>query len=654
MQLARWYPSVTQLPDGRMITLSGMKTPYNFADVPEIFDPASGQVTTVPITTPQLHEEQYPQTAVLPDGKLLAISAEHGAVMTFDPATNAWANRGTTQVPFGAWTSFAPGKFLITGGSATLSSYNPGNPAPSVRQAKVLDMTSGTPVWSSVPNMASARAFHNVTMLPTGDAVVIGGSTEVSDFSPSGTLTAEQWSPLTNTWTQLASPARPRMYHSVSMLMPDGRVLSAGGGRLAPSPDQLNMQMYSPGYLFKGPRPTITSLPGQATMGSTMELVTPQAADIAKVSLVNLGSITHMADWNQRFVDLPFTRNGNTLVVDTPASANIAPANHYMVFAVDSAGVPSVAKIVQLRATTSTDNTAPTVTMTAPANGVTLTGSVTLAADASDDVGVAGVRFQVDGVPVGAEDTTAPYSISWSSTSVANGSHTIRAVARDTAGNSQTSTALTVTVDNPTATSGLVAGYSFNAGSGTSFADGSGRGNAGTLQGATWTTAGKYGGALSFDGVNDLASIPDAPSLDLGKSLTLEAWVRPTASSGWRTVLMKETSSSLAYSLYSASGTNRPSAWIDGVSSTGSAAVPLNTWSHVSATYNGTRLKVYVNGVQRADKAVTAEVPVSAGALQIGGNTVWGEYFKGQIDEVRIYDRVLTAAEITADMQAPQ
>ena len=656
MQHARWYPSVTQLPDGRMLALSGMKTPYDFANVPEIFDPRTGQVATVPITTPQLHEEQYPQTAVLPDGKVLAISAEHGSVMTFDPATNAWSDLGTTQVPFGAWTSFAPGKFLVTGGSATLSSYDPRNPVPSVRQAKVLDMTSGTPVWSAVPDMASARSFHNVTMLPTGDAVVIGGSTEVSDFSASGTLTAEQWSPVTNTWTQLATPARPRMYHSISMLMPDGRVLSAGGGRLAPAPDQLNMQMYSPGYLFKGPRPTITSLPGQATMGSTVELVTPQAADIAKVSLVSLGSITHAADWNQRFVDLPFTRTGNTLVVGTPASANIAPANHYMVFAVDSSGVPSMAKIIQLRSTTTGDGTSPMITMTSPATGSTVRGAVGLAADASDNVAVAGVRFQVDGVPVGTEDTTAPYSLSWSSSSVANGTHTIRAVARDAAGNSTTSTAVSVTVDNPTAppSSGLVAAYAFNEGSGTSFADGSGRGNGGTLQGATWTTSGKYGGALAFDGVNDSAAVPDAVSLDLGASMTLEAWVRPTASSGWRTILLKEAPNSLAYSLYSASGTNRPSAWIGGTSSMGSAAVPLNAWTHVSATYNGTRLRVYVNGVLRADQATTVSVPVSANPLRIGGNAVWGEYFAGQIDEVRIYDRVLTAAEITTDMQAPQ
>ncbi len=655
MQYARWYPSVTQLPDGRMLTLSGMKTPYVFANTPEIFDPATNQVTTVPITTPEMHEEQYPQTAVLPNGEVLAISAEHGSVMTFDPATNEWANLGTTQVPFGAWTSFAPGKFLVTGGSATLDSYDPSNPVPSVKQAKILDMTSGSPVWSHVPDMATGRSFHNVTMLPTGDALVLGGSTTVNDFSATGTLTAEQWSPTTNTWRQLASPSRPRMYHSISMLMPDGRVLSAGGGRLAPAPDQLNMQMYSPGYLFKGARPTITSLPGQVTIGSTMDLVTPQAADIAKISLVSLGSITHTADWNQRFVDLPFTRSGDTLTVQAPASANIAPANYYMVFAVDSAGVPSMAKIVQLRTSAPVgDSTPPTVSLTAPAAGASVSGATTLAASASDNIGVSGVRFEVDGAPVGTEDGTAPYSISWSSTSAANGTHTVRAVARDAAGNSTSSAPVSVTVNNTAPTNGLVAAWSFNEASGSTVGDGSGNGNDGTLVGPVRTTAGKYGRALTFDGVNDYVTIPDAPRLDLGKAMTLEAWVRPSASSSWRTVLLKETPGALAYSLYSASGTNRPSAWLDGTSSVGSTALTLNTWSHLSATYDGARLKVYVNGVLRADRATTVNVPVSAEPLKIGGNAVWGEYFAGQIDEIRIYARALTAAEITADMNAPQ
>jgi hypothetical protein len=136
--------------------------------------------------------------------------------------------------------------------------------------------------------------------------------------------------------------------------------------------------------------------------------------------------------------------------------------------------------------------------------------------------------------------------------------------------------------------------------------------------------------------------------------MTLEAWVRPTASSGWRTVLLKETQTGLAYSLYSASGTNRPSAWINGTSSIGPAALPVGTWSHVSATYNGARLRLYVNGVLRTDRATTTPVPVSSSPLKIGGNSVWAEWFAGQIDEVRIYDRVLSAAEITADMNAPQ
>ncbi|PUA80216.1 hypothetical protein C7S10_13740 [Nocardioides currus] len=653
----RWYPSVTQMPDNRMLILSGAsQVETTWVDTPEIYNPATSTLSSVPITTPQLREVQYPQTNVLPDGKVLAISAEHGAIMTFDPATNAWTRVGTTQVPYAAWTSFAPGKYLVTGGANALDSYNPNNPVASTKAAKVLDMTSGSPVWSAAGTMASARSFHNVTMLPTGDAMVVGGSTVVNDFSSTGTLTAEQWSPVTNTWKQLASPARPRMYHSISLLMPDGRVLSGGGGRLAPAPDQLNMQWYSPGYLFKGPRPTITSLPGQTTYASTMDLVTPQAADIAKISLVSLGSITHAADWNQHFVDLPFTRSGNTLSVSTPANANIAPANYYMVFAVDSNGVPSTAKIVKLAAyAPPSDTTAPTVSVTAPAAGDTLTGAATLIATASDNVGVAGVRFQVDGSPVGAEDPTAPYSLSWASSSVANGAHTISAVARDAAGNTKTSSTVAVTVTNAAPTNGLIGAWSFNEGSGSTIGDGSGRGNGGSVVGPTWTTAGKYGNALSFDGVDDYASVADSASLDLGKSMTLEAWVRPTASSGWRTVLLKEASSSLAYSLYSASGTtNRPSVWIDGASSVGTTAVPLNAWTHVAATYDGTRLKIYTNGVLRTDKAVTSAVPVSADPLKIGGNAVWGEFFGGQIDEVRIYSRVLSAAEITTDMNTAQ
>ena len=202
------------------------------------------------------------------------------------------------------------------------------------------------------------------------------------------------------------------MYHSVSMLLPDGRVLSAGGGRLAPAPDQLNMQMYSPGYLFKGPRPTSSSLPGHIAYGSTMDLVTPQAADIAKVTLVNLASVTHTADWNQHFMELPFTRNGDTLNVDTPANANLAPPNYYMVFAVDSNGVPSTAKIVKLGgARRPSDTTSPDRQHDRPG----LRGNRLGLGDPDGDGGrqrrCRRRAVPVDGVAVGAEDTTSPYSV---------------------------------------------------------------------------------------------------------------------------------------------------------------------------------------------------------------------------------------------------
>lgn len=747
MQYARWYPSVTQMPNNQMVAFSGQIVQGTFANTPEIYNPATNATTALPFTTPQLREIQYPQTSVLPSGKLVSISAEQGSIMLYNPATNGWTNTGTTQVPYGAWTSYAPGKYLITGGGSGFNSYNPENPQPSQTTVRLLDMTNDSPVWSSGGTMNFARSFHNVIMLPTGKALAIGGSTTVNDYSTTGTLTAEQWDPTTNTWTQMASPAKPRMYHSISMLLPDGRVLSSGGGRLAPAPDQLNAQIYSPAYLFQGPRPAITSIPATIGHNSTMDLVTPNAAEISKISFVSLASVTHTADWNQRFMELPFTRNGDTLTVSTPANVNVAPENYYMVFAVNSNGVPSEAKIVKLGVpdttapvvssvqatgvssnsatitwatdeaadtqveyglttsygssttldstlvtnhsqtisglqpnitynyrvksrdasnnlvtsgnftftTAALDTTTPTVSITSPTGG-TVSNTITLSATASDNVAVAGVQFKVDGVNVSSEDTSSPYSVSWTSNSVANGAHTITAVARDTSNNTTTSSGVAVNVQNTTA-GGLVGAWSFNEGTGTTVADRSGTGNVGSIFQATWYNSGKYGKALSFDGSNDYVSVPDSSSLDLTNKMTIEAWVRPTASSGWRTVMMKENGGELAYGMYARESTNRPSGWLRINPSSGSSfsagATPglaLNTWTHMATTYDGATLRLFVNGVQRASRATTGNMYTSTGPLKFGGNAMWGEYFAGQLDEIRVYNRALTASEIQTDM----
>jgi uncharacterized protein (TIGR03437 family) len=312
-------------------------------------------------------------------------------------------------------------------------------------------------------------------------------------------------------------------------------------------------------------------------------------------------------------------------------------------------------------ATPPPDTTPPAVSISAPANGTTVSGTVTLTAAASDAVGVAGVQFFVNNSPVGSEDTTSPYSVSWNSANVADGGpYTITARARDAAGNQSTSAGIQVSVSNTApqpspSPSGLVAQYRFDEGSGTVAVDSSGNGNHGTISNGAWRSAGRYGSALWFNGSTSRVNIPDAPSLDLTTGMTFEAWIRPSSLSSYRTVVMKEQPGGLVYALFANTDSNRPSANIyvgQETDTRGPRKLKLNSWSHLAATYDGKVLRLYVNGTQVSSRALAGSVATSAGALRIGGNAVWGEYFSGMIDEVRIYNRALTGSEIQADMNS--
>jgi hypothetical protein len=147
-------------------------------------------------------------------------------------------------------------------------------------------------------------------------------------------------------------------------------------------------------------------------------------------------------------------------------------------------------------------------------------------------------------------------------------------------------------------------------------------------------------------------TVPDSNLLDLAPGMTLEAWVKPTTVSDWRTVLLKERPGQLAYALYAAGEGGRPMAEVSAGTqrdARGTAALAVGTWSHVAATYDKTTLRLYVNGTLVASTAVSGALVNSTGALRIGGNSIWGEYFGGLIDEVRVYERALSAAEINAD-----
>ena len=262
--------------------------------------------------------------------------------------------------------------------------------------------------------------------------------------------------------------------------------------------------------------------------------------------------------------------------------------------------------------------------------------------------------------PSAANRIAQPTGLSYTDTGLATGTYYYRVSAEDAAGNvGPFSNEASAVVTNPPPPTGLVGAWAFDENQGTSAADASGNTNTGTLTGGVaWNAAGKFGAALSFDGVNDFVNIPDANTLDLTTGMTLEAWVHPTSLGGWRTVLMKEQPGNLVYDLYgSRSGTNVPVGEIIAGGGSrnvnGSAAIAVNTWTHLALTYNGTALTMYVNGVQSGQTVFAGSIATSTGALKVGGNAIWGEWFQGLIDEVRVYNRALTGAEITTDMGRP-
>ncbi len=298
-----------------------------------------------------------------------------------------------------------------------------------------------------------------------------------------------------------------------------------------------------------------------------------------------------------------------------------------------------------------------TCNLTAPADGSTVSGTVTVSADASSTASVSGVTFKVGSTTIGTEDTSPPYSVQWDTRTVGNGAQTLTAIARDPTGNAFTSLPITVNVLNtaPVVPAGRVASYGFEEGTGTTTVDRSGSGNLGTISGATWTTDGKRGRALVFNGTNSMVSVPDSPSLHLTGPLSIDAWVKPSRASSWASVVLKERPSGLSYALYGSDDGGRPAGYVNNGSdraATSTGATAVGGWSHLAVTYDGSSLKLYVNGSLVRTTAVTGAVTSSNGALRIGGNNVWGEWFAGTIDEVNVYNRALSAAEVTQDMNA--
>jgi hypothetical protein len=347
MAYARWYPTTAILPDGRLIVSSGEVNGAGTDEpIHEIYNPSTNswsQLSSAPLKFPY-----YPHLYVLPDGRLFVPATVEAPIVSqvLNLNTLNWTAVGGSATDGESSAMYLPNKFVKMG-----KSWDPDDGSqPSVATTYVLDFSQASLSWRQVASMAFARTYHTATSLPDGTVLVTGGGTTTGPKDVAhAVLPAELWSPTTETWTTLASMNSPRLYHSEAVLLADGRLFIYGGGRYdnaTVSTDQFSGEFFAPPYLFKGSRPTITSAPSQLSYGQNFTVQTPDAAGITKVSLIRFGGVTHGINMSQRFLPLTFSAGSGSLTVTAPVNANLAPPGYYMLFLVNSSGVPSKASIV--------------------------------------------------------------------------------------------------------------------------------------------------------------------------------------------------------------------------------------------------------------------------------------------------------------------
>ncbi len=408
MAAGRWYPSVTPLSNGESLITSGGPP------VPEVLqtDRSLRALTDASLSLPL-----YPWIDVAPDGRAFYSGPDQSLRSLDTSGTGSWQSfgqRDSLNRDYGSHAMFDIGKILVAGGGA------------SSKDARVIDLNGPTPQVAATDPMNFGRRQHNLTVLADGTVLATGGNSsgaQLVDLN-AGVYPAELWNPATGHWRQLAAMQVTRQYHSTALLLPDGRVLSAGGGICGTCNSvgylAKNAEVFSPPYLFKNDgsgqlatRPTISSAPGDVAYNSAFSISTPDAGSIGKVALVRLGAVTHSVNMEQRYVPLSFTAAAGTINATAPANANIAPPGPYMLFLINGAGVPSVAKMVNVR--TAASPTISSVSPAADASGVARTTKVTAAFDRAMNKSSVEAAFSLTRNRNGA---TVPGSFSWNGNEV--------------------------------------------------------------------------------------------------------------------------------------------------------------------------------------------------------------------------------------------
>ena len=362
MGTTRWYNATTLLSNGNAFTFGGSWGSNTVGNNPaEVYAPSTNSWQTLSAVQSSIMLTAYDTTDRMRDNHGWLIATSNGTVLQAGPSKQMnWINTGGsgTVTPAGMRADsddamngnavyYDINKILTLGGAPQYTGV------PATNRAYTIDISGGKAVTRRVGDLNFARAFSNSVVLPDGTVVVIGGMANPVLYSDAGQLVPELWNPATGTFSQLAPMAIPRDYHSVAVLLPDGRVFSGGGGLCGTcSTNHLDGQIFTPPYLLNAdgslrPRPSIIKAPSSTSPGSTITVTTDRS--VASYSLVRLGEATHSVDNDQRRVPLHIkTSNGTTARLIIPTDPGVVLPGYYMLFALDGNGVPSVSKIVRI------------------------------------------------------------------------------------------------------------------------------------------------------------------------------------------------------------------------------------------------------------------------------------------------------------------
>lgn len=340
----RYYPTSTRLPDGRVVIAAGKELDGRTAnpDVEVYTPPAAGTTLgTLEVVGPPHPTSMYPHQMVMPNGRMLQVTG--GGAYLLDPTTWNWSRLPRMAARVGG------------GGSAHL--MLPGGPSGSQRvlmvgglvakvaqrSAQTFDLGRRAAGWSLGPPMPTARAHMNLVQVPDGSAYAIGGNG--ADLRDLPEFTTMHYNPATGRWKNLAVQTVRRAYHSTAVLLPDGRIMSAGDNETGGGLQQVDF--YKPPYLFQGKRPVIARTARRVQYGQRFAIRTT-GPTATRAVLMAPGATTHANEMNARHVPLKVTRTAGGLSAVAPRTANIAPPGYYMLFVLNANGVPSVAKWVRV------------------------------------------------------------------------------------------------------------------------------------------------------------------------------------------------------------------------------------------------------------------------------------------------------------------